>query len=76
MGSANRVVFALIACVFLGCPPLAHAAGKPFLGTYVNINLCKAGDPVPAREQLVRKHLDRIKASGIDVVMPYGALVS
>ena len=67
----------LIACVFLACTPLARGAGKPFLGTYVNINhLCEADDPVPTRERVVRKHLDRIKASGIDVVMPYATTTS
>ena len=77
MRGANRVVFVLIATVFLACTPLARGAGKPFLGTYVNINhLCEADAPVPTRERAVRKHLDRIKASGIDVVMPYATTTS
>ena len=56
----------------LVCASLADGKGQPFLGTYVNINhLCQADDPILVREQALRNHLDRIKASGIGVVMPY-----
>ena len=51
---------------------LADGKGQPFLGTYVNINhLCQADASTLVREQALRNHLDRIKASGIGVVMPY-----
>ena len=54
------------------CALLANGKGRPFSGTYVNIShLCEADDPILVREQALRKHLDRIKASGIGVVMPY-----
>ena len=65
------------ACLFLACTPLVDGKGKPFMGTYVNINhLCDAEDTILVREQALRNHLDRIKASGIDVVMPYATTTS
>lgn len=67
----------LVTCLFLACTPLVDGKGKPFLGTYVNItHLCKADDSIPVREQALRNHLDRIKASGIEVVMPYATSTS
>ena len=56
----------------LACASLADGKAPSFLGTYVNINhLCQTDDPLLVREQTLRHHLDRIKASGIGVVMPY-----
>ncbi len=64
-------------CLFLACTPLVDGKGKPFVGTYVNINhLCDADDTILVREQALKNHLDRIKASGIDVVMPYATTTS
>ena len=67
----------LSVCLVLACSPMVDAKGKSFVGTYVNIHhLCEAGDSIAVREQALRNHLDRIKASGVDVVMPYATTTS
>ena len=67
----------LSVCLVLACSPMVDAKGKSFVGTYVNIHhLCEAGDSIAVREQALRNHLDRVKASGIDVVMPYATTTS
>ena len=49
----------------------SHAA-EPFMGAYINIpKLFKRDANIRERERALREHLDRFRASGLRVVMPY-----
>jgi uncharacterized lipoprotein YddW (UPF0748 family) len=50
----------------------ASCGGEPFMGAYVNIpKLFNSDSDIRDRERSIAKQLDRFKASGLRVVMPY-----
>ncbi|MDG1896925.1 MAG: family 10 glycosylhydrolase [Fuerstiella sp.] len=67
-----RSVFFLLLTAVASTTSDAACAHEPFMGAYVNIpKLFDSDSDIADRVRAIEVHLDRFKASGLNVVMPY-----
>lgn len=72
--SRNRRYLCLLTtlCLSMAWGDIAHSREQPFMGAYLHIpHLFDSNSDISERERSIEQQLDRFKAAGLRVVMPY-----